>query len=90
MSKFPKIKCNNVEYRKGYIEVTSNIHDNSINIESWDIRVDIDLSKLDISDQDFSDDGVTGNIEIEMNVEQARGLVNLLQTAVKKLGADNV
>jgi len=84
-----KIKCDNVDYRKGYIEVTPGIHDNCINIETWDVHVDIDLSKIEIGDDDFPENGITGNTEIEMSVSEAELLISELQNAVAKIRGEN-
>ena len=81
------IKCNNVDYRKGYIEITPCIHEGCINIETWDIHVDVDLSTIEIGDDDFPEDGVTGNTEIEMNITEAEHLVTQLQMAITKVKA---
>ena len=56
-----RIKCDNVEYRKGFIEITAGIHAGCINLETWGIDGKVDLSKLDIRDAGFSEDGITGN-----------------------------
>lgn len=82
MSDFPKIKCDTIGYRKGYIAVTPGIHAGCINIESWDVHADVDLAEMDIFNGDFSDDAFRGNTEIEMNIEEARELVKQMQAAI--------
>lgn len=82
MKKYQRIKINNVNYRKGYIEVYAGIHDTFINIESWDINPDIDLSKIDISDKDFPISGIAGNTELELNIQEAEELIRQLQSAI--------
>ena len=77
-----KIKCNNVEYRKGYIEVSPNIHDGFINLETWDIDPEIDLSKIDIDDDNFPENAVTANTEIELSVKETEELISKLQEAL--------
>jgi hypothetical protein len=84
-----KIKCNNIEYRKGYIEVIPDIHENHINLETWEVHPDIDISELDLTDDAFPDDGVTGNTEIELNLKEAEELVTLLQSSIEKIKNKN-
>lgn len=85
MDKRKKIKCNNVEYRKGFIEVIPNIHDGFINIETWDIHAELDITNLELEDEIFPEDGVTGNTEIEMNLNETEELVKRLQAAIAKV-----
>ena len=89
MDKEKKIKCNNVEYRKGFIEIIPNIHDGCINIETWNIHVDIDISNIDLEDDLFPEEGVTCNTEIEMSVNEAEELVRKLQVAISNVKEDN-
>ena len=77
-----KIKCNNIEYRKGYIEITPNIHEGFINLETWRIDPDIDLTNIELEDDDFPDKGVTGNTEIELSVIEVEELIQQLQKAL--------
>ena len=79
-----KIKCNNINYRKGYIEVIPNIHDGCVNLEIWDVHVDVDLSKTELGDDDFPEDGITANTEIELNVKEVEELITQLQSALKE------
>ena len=85
MEELKKIKCNSVDYRKGYIEITPGIHEGCINIEAWDVHVDVDLSKLELSDDNFPEDGITGNTEIEMSISEAEQLIEQLQSAVAQI-----
>lgn len=89
MEKPKKIKCDNVDYQKGYIEVTHGIHGGCINIEAWDVQVDVDLSSIEIGDDDFPENGVTGNTEIEMSILEAEQLIAELQSAVTQLRGKN-
>lgn len=88
MTSAKKIKCNTIPHRKGFIEVTPNIHPGCINLEAWDVRAEIDIASLDISDEAFPDDGVTGNTEIELSVHEAEEFVHLLQQAISKVKAE--
>ncbi len=89
MDKGKKIKCNNVEYRKGFIEVIPNIHDGCINIETWDVHVDIDITNIELEDENFPEEGITNNTEIEMNVNEAEELVRRLKVAIAKVKEAN-
>ncbi len=80
-----RIQCNDVGHRKGYIEITAGIHDGCINLETWSIREEIDLANHDVRDANFPDDGVTGNTEIELSVDQAHALIRLLEQAITKI-----
>ena len=80
-----KIKCNNVKYRQGYLEITPNIHDGLINIESWDIDPKVDITPLDISSEDFPCEAICGNTELELSLDDARELVRALEAAIKTL-----
>jgi hypothetical protein len=78
------IKCDHVNYRKGYIEIVPKIHKGCINIESWDIDTDYDISNIDIYDNQFPTDKVLANTEIELTIAQAEELINNLKWAIKK------
>lgn len=79
------IRSNSISYRQGYIEVRTDIHENCINIETWNIDPDIDISSLELTDEKITDADVTANTEIELNLENAENLVNQLQEAIKKV-----
>ncbi|MBT2332319.1 hypothetical protein J7E49_00105 [Variovorax paradoxus] len=40
-----KIRFNDVCYRQGFLEVTANIHPGHINLETWEIHPDLDISE---------------------------------------------
>lgn len=82
-----KIRCNDIAYRKGFIEVTSAIHASCINLEAWQVHPEVDIANIEITDESFPDEGVTGNIELEMSVEAAERLIEVLQAAVCKAKA---
>lgn len=81
-----KIKCDDVGHRKGYIEITTGIHDGCVNLETWSVREEVDVARYDVRDANFPEHGVTGNTEIELNVEQTRELIRLLEQAITKIG----
>lgn len=77
-----KIKCDNIDYRKGYVEVSSGIHDGCINLEIWEVSAEVDLKNIEIDDENFSDDYIHANTEIEMSISEANDLVVRLQKAI--------
>jgi hypothetical protein len=80
-----RIRCNNINYRKGFIEVFPGIHPGFINLETWDIHPDVDISERNLSDDSIPDDAVVSNSEIEMSVKEAEELVQLLQDAISEV-----
>jgi len=77
------IKCNSIDYRKGYVEVRGDIHPNCINLEIWNIHPDIDISELDLGDDAMPDEAVIANTEIEFSIKKAEDLVRQLTLAIK-------
>ena len=80
-----KIKCDNINYRKGFVEVASNIHKGFINVETWTIDPDFNIEKFKFGDDILPDGTVTGITEIELSRENAMELVKLLQEELLKL-----
>jgi hypothetical protein len=80
---FPKIYCNNVSYRSGFVEVIPNVHPGHVNVEVWNLHPDHDRRTTDIADNYIADTDVTGNTEIELNIIQAKALVRLLTMAIE-------
>jgi hypothetical protein len=76
------IKCNSIEYRKGYIEVRGDIHADCVNIEAWNVHPDIDITDLDLGDNSMPDDAVIDNTEIELSIKDAEDLVEQLNRAI--------
>ena len=79
------IRCNSIAYRQGFIEVQPAIHDNCINIETWQIDPNTDISAINLTDDALSENAITGNTELELSIENAEQLVGLLQSAIKRL-----
>jgi len=80
------LKCNSVEYRKGYIEVAPNIHPNCINIELWEISAEKDISNLNFDDENsFVDKDVVANIELELSIQETKALISKLSKAIKSV-----
>ncbi len=79
----PKIYCKSVSYRSGFVEVRPNIHPGYVNIEVWNLHPDHDWRATDISDDCVGDGDVTGNAEIELDINQAKELIRLLSIAIE-------
>ena len=80
------LKCNSVDYRKGYIEVAPNIHPNCVNIELWEIRAEKDINNLSFDDESaFVDEDVISNIEFELSVQETKALINKLSKAIEEV-----
>ena len=77
------IKCNSIDYRKGYIEVRGDIHIDCVNIEAWNIHPDIDISVIDLGNNSMPEEAVTANTEIELSIQKAEDLVQRLVDAIK-------
>lgn len=80
---FPKIYCNSVSYRAGFVEVRPNIHPGHVNIEIWNLHPHHDRRVTDIADECIADTDVTGNTEIELDLVQAKELVRLIGMAIE-------
>lgn len=78
------IRCNSIAYRKGFVEV-SRVHDGCVNLESWSVHSETEISGIDIRDERIGDDDVTGNVELELGIEAAERLITALQAAVDEL-----
>lgn len=76
-----KIKCDGVNYRKGFIEVSGNIHEGFINLEVWRIHPDTDISS-DMAFDEIPDEAFTSNAELELSLENAEELLNALKQLV--------
>lgn len=79
------LRCNEIDYRKGFIEVTPGIHEGFINLETWGIHPEVDIASTSLSDELFPDDGITGNTELEMSIETAEALIRALQAAISNV-----
>jgi hypothetical protein len=82
------IRCNDIQYRQGFIEVEPKIHANCINLEVWNIDSNINISLISSLDVLPEDAAITGNTEIELNLAQAVELISKLQFAVAQINSD--
>ena len=78
------IRCNSIAYRKGFVEV-SRVHDGCVNLESWSVHSEAEISSVDVRDGRIGDDDITGNVELELGIEAAEQLIAALQAAVLEL-----
>ncbi|WP_086929641.1 hypothetical protein [Agarilytica rhodophyticola] len=78
------IRCNNINYRKGYIEIEPEIHKGYVNLEVTQIHPDVDIADTRLGDGKLSDEAFIGNTEIELNLEEAKNLIELLKNAIDK------
>ncbi|MDP1862713.1 MAG: hypothetical protein Q8K52_02270, partial [Thiobacillus sp.] len=76
-----------VSYRKGFLEITPNIHDGCINLETWGVHSEVDITNLVMTDERFPEDGIIGNTELEMSIETAEWLIQTLQAAIRRVQA---
>jgi hypothetical protein len=77
------IKCVGIPYRQGWIEVATGIHEGYINLETWNITPDVDISPPSINLLHLEDGHVNGNTEIELSLELAKELVVTLKRAIE-------
>ena len=75
-----KIRFNAVNYRQGFVEILPNIHPRMVNIETWLIHPDVDISGKQL-DKTLGDH-VIGNTEIELSTAEARALAERILMAV--------
>lgn len=80
-----KIRCNGVRYRQGFLEVLPNVHPEHINLEIWNIHPERDISTVSLESASISDDSIIANAEIELSLQQANALVEMLQVAIQKV-----
>ncbi len=77
-----KLLCIGISYRQGYVEVIPNIHKGYINIETWMIHPDHICAGKEFDEIVALDDAVRANTELELTVETAIALIQLLQAAI--------
>ncbi len=85
-----KISCSGIPYRQGFIEVQSNIHGGYVNLEAWNINPEVELKGIDMSCSTIKDCDFTGNIEMELDLEAAKILVEVLNKAIAEVEAGKI
>lgn len=77
------IKCHSINYRQGFIQVSAKVHDGCINLESWNIHSEVNIKNHESLDE-LTDSSVLSNVELELSVEEAKELINKLNTAINQ------
>lgn len=85
-----RVMCDSISYRKGYIDVSPEIHEGCVNLEVTNIHPEVDIFNVDIGEDEIADETFTGNTEIELSVENAEELVRVLQEAISKVKEVNL
>ena len=81
------IRCADIPYRQGLIEVVAGVHAHHVNLEVWNIAPDRSVPEHPRGPS-FADPGViTGSTEIELSRVQAEALIKALQDALQLLPA---
>lgn len=82
-AELPIIKCSDISYRQGFVEVAASIHSLHVNMEIWNVHPDLDISRLSRVEELASDKAIVGNTEVELNISQANALIEALRKAVR-------
>jgi len=76
-----RVRCDAVKYRQGFIEVIGQIHPGLVNVETWQVRPQADISGLDVESDRLTDADFVANTELELTPEQAKSLATTLVAA---------
>jgi hypothetical protein len=76
-----RVRCDAVKYRQGFIEVIGQIHPGLVNVETWQVRPQADISGLDVESDRLTDADFVANTELELTPGQARSLAAALVAA---------
>ena len=87
-TRYERIFCDNVEYRKGVIELSADIHPGLINLEVFGVKSDVDLSVAPSPNFDL-EELVKNRTEVELSLLQAKELSEQLQNAISIIEAGN-
>lgn len=80
-----RIRCDGVAYRQGFIEVIPGIHGQHINLETWNVHPDMDLSDRAFGEVEIPEGAFIANTELELSVEQAKALIEALQASIHEI-----
>ena len=84
MSTPQRLRLQAVQYRQGFVEV-SNIHSGCVNVETWSIDANVDLSNVEwVAAPSLSDDHVNANTELEFTAAEARLFAKYLLDAADR------
>jgi hypothetical protein len=76
-----RVRCDAVKYRQGFIDVIGQIHPGLVNVESWQVSVEADISGLEVESDGLTDPDFVANTELELTPAQARSLAAALVAA---------
>ena len=76
-----RVRCDTVKYRQGFIEVVGQIHPGLVNVETWEVSAEADITGLDVDSDSLTDDDFVANTELELTPQQARSLAAALVAA---------
>jgi hypothetical protein len=80
-----RVRCDAVKYRQGFIGVIGQIHPGLVNVETWQVGVEADISGLYPECHGLTDDDFVANTELELTPDQARSLAAALVAAADAL-----
>ena len=78
-----RVRCDAVKYRQGFIEVIGQMHPGLVNVETWQVSVDADITGLYPESDGLTDDNFVANTELELTPAQARSLAAALVAVAK-------
>lgn len=79
----PKILCQDISYRSGFVEVIPGIHDDHVNLEVWNVAPQ--RASTIVDENSLTDDDVIATTELELSIPQTKELIRRLQLAVSQL-----
>ena len=85
-----RVRCDAVKYRQGFIEVIGQIHPGLVNIETWHVNPDANISGLEVESERLTDADFVANTELELTPTQARSLAAALLSAAGAAEAEPV
>jgi hypothetical protein len=77
-----KIVCNGINYRKGFIEASGDVHSGFLNIEVWNVAPELDISPGALRFEEIPEEAFVGNTEIELTIENAEELLSVLKDLI--------
>ena len=80
-----RVRCDSVRYRQGFIEVIPGIHAGLVNVETWEVSAEADITGLFPESDGLSDSDFVANTELELTPGQARSLAAALLAAADLL-----
>jgi hypothetical protein len=76
-----RVQCDAVKYRQGFIEVIDQIHPELVNVETWQVSVEADITGRYPESDGLTDEDFVANTELELTPAQARSLAAALIVA---------